>query len=73
MILLDHMTRAPFERILGALEIAGCGVATSVGGFVLGLNHTGVLIAVYAVTVIAAYAVIVCLERIPALPQAGND
>lgn len=68
-----HSRRAPVERALGALEIGGCGVATSICGFTLGVEHTGVLIAIYAVTVIAAYALVGCLERVPAMPQPGND
>ncbi|HZZ91861.1 MAG TPA: hypothetical protein VFE23_04820 [Usitatibacter sp.] len=64
---------APVERVVGALEIGGFGAATSVGGFVLGLSQTGILIAVYAVTVVAAYALVRCLEHVTALPQPGND
>jgi len=61
------------ERALGALEIGGCGVAASMSGFMLGLHHTGILIAIYAVTVVAAYAFVGCLERVAVLPQPGND
>ena len=73
VILRVHSKRAPMERALGALEIGGCGVAASVSGFMLGLHHTGVLIAIYAVTVVAAYALVGCLERIAVVPQPGND
>ena len=73
MILNTHAKRAPMERALGALEIGGCGVAASMSGFMLGLHHTGILIAIYAVTVVAAYAFVGCLERIAVVPQPGND
>lgn len=73
LILNTRPKRAPMERALGALEIGGCGVAASTSGFMLGLHHTGILIAIYAVTVVAAYAFVGCLERIPVLPQPGND
>jgi hypothetical protein len=72
-MLRTHSRRAPVERALGALEIGGCGVAAAISGFMLGVSHTGVLIAIYAVTVIAAYALVGCLERVPAMPQPGND
>jgi len=73
MIPHAHSKRAPMERALGALEIGGCGVAASMSGFMLGLHHTGILIAIYAVTVVAAYAFVGCLERVAVLPQPGND
>ena len=73
MMMRTHAKRAPVDRALGALEIAGCGVTTSMSGFMLGLHHTGILIAIYAVTVIAAYALVGCLERMPPVPQPGND
>jgi hypothetical protein len=69
----SHARRAPFERALGALEIGGCGVASAVAAFVLGLQHTGVLVAIYAVTVVAAYALVACLDHMAPLPQPGND
>jgi hypothetical protein len=72
VILRAHMRRAPFERVLGALEIGGCGVSTSVAAFMIGLDQTPLLIAIYSVTVVVAYALVGCLEG-PALPQAGND
>ena len=68
-----HARRGPVERAVGAIEIAGCGVAASIAGFVLGVHHIGLLIAVYGVTVVAAYAVVGCLERVPPMPQPGND
>jgi len=72
LILRAHQRRAPFERALGALEIGCCGVATSVAAFMIGLDQTPLLIAIYSATVIIAYAVVGCLEG-PALTQAGND
>jgi hypothetical protein len=73
MILRRHARRASFERTMEALEIAGCGVATCIAAFALGLHHTAELIAIYAATVGAAYTIMACLERMPPLPQAGND
>jgi hypothetical protein len=72
VIVRAHMRRAPFERVLGALEIGCCGVATSVAAFMLGLDQIPLLIATYTVTVVVAYALVCCLEA-PALPQTGND
>jgi hypothetical protein len=72
MILSMHSNRAPVERALGALEIGGCGVAAAISGFMLGLEQTGVLIAIYAVTVVGGYALVAWLDRMP-LPQPGND
>jgi hypothetical protein len=65
--------RAPMEQALGALEMGGCGVAASITGFMLGLENTGILIAIYAVTVAAAYALVGCLEHLAVMPQPGND
>lgn len=72
LILRAHQRRAAVERALGALEIGCCGVATSVAAFMIGLDRTPLLIAIYSATVVIAYAVVCCLEA-PALPQAGND
>ena len=71
VILRAHMRRAAVERALGALEIGGCGVATSVAAFMIGLTPIPLLIAIYSVTVVVAYGLVCCLE--PALPQTGND
>ena len=72
VMLRAHMRRAPFERALGALEIGVCGVATSVAGFMMGIEQIPLLIAIYSATVVVAYALVCCLEG-PALPQTGND
>jgi hypothetical protein len=73
LILRSRSTRAAFERVLGALEIAGCGVGTSVAGFMLGLNHTIVLIAIYAVTVSLTWGLVMYVEHAPSFPHPGND
>ena len=73
VILRMHAKRAPVEQALGALEMGGCGVAASITGFMLGLDQTAILIAIYAVTVVAAYATVACLESLAVVPQPGND
>jgi len=72
LMLRAHMRRAPVDRALGALEIGACGVATSIAAFMIGLEEIPLLIAIYSVTVVVAYALVCCLES-PAMPQAGND
>jgi hypothetical protein len=65
--------RGPVHRAVEALEIGGCGIATSIAGFVLGLQQPILLVAIYAVTVVAAYALVGCLEGARHFAQPGND
>jgi hypothetical protein len=73
MILSTRTTRAAFERALGALEIACCGVGTAVAGFMLGLNQTVILISIYAVTVSTVYGLVLYVEHVQPLVHPGND
>ena len=71
-VTLPGPSRAALQRALVALEMGSLGVATAVAAFMLGVEETAVLIAIYFATVLVAYALAGCLEA-PALPQAGND
>jgi hypothetical protein len=60
------------DKAISAIEMATAGVGAASAGYLLGLQHTGAVIAIYGATVIAAYAIHAALQR-TAIRLAASD